>query len=414
MTRSPPWSPPHIQVPGPKDMELGVPWPGGVTRLSRPGRDQRLDSFESFVNKAREPHFGALFSSVSAIGPLVPTLEPSKNINSEDIQITPMSDLRVTILQDSPYDLTIPEVAQASSGGWFDPSNWLFKLTMDNFGTMSNKELLQAYFAREDRPEYGEDHVSTRGKRLVEDEFHEEADAFYLYGKQKATENHKIQERDRRDRHRVLQKEGYNCTPTAVFKMTEQVLPDIKDIIRTMPKEKTVLKIEHKAKRTGKDEQLTAAAIMPHLSNLLIFRLLSGYVETEKKLQQLEERLQDERRARVEFETKSLQLENANRHLSDELAQLQLTQNENSRRNSTTLFADSLLSAPFESWKHPAAEPRYSTNVTSSSNKPDSYHGAKRPRLDRFRQPSRFTNYCRLPPSPSPDCDDYRSFSHSS
>lgn len=408
MTRVP-RSPRYAQVPGPKDMELGVPWPGGVTSVHKPVKCQRLDSVETILNKTKESCFAAPFSPASTASPVPFAWDASQTKPSEQQQDMPCCGTKFLNIEHDQHGLKVPEAALASSGGWFDRSNWIFKLTFERFGELSTEELIRAYYAREPRSEYGEDHVSTRGKHSADIEPAKELEDFSTSNKKKAVENHKVQERDRRDRHRVLQKEVDNSTPTAVYDMTEQVLPAVKEKIKHMPKEEHTTTQDHKGKKTGKDEQLTAAAIMPHLSNILIFRLFNAQSEAEARLQQLEGLFKTERRARCEAEDRLGRLEYENKRLAEEVAQLRVSKHcrsDSGRRSSTASFTTPQLPAYAEGRKNSAIDADHLTRGSNSSYKVDNYRGLKRARTSESLEPLPSTSRFRWPPSPSPDYDE--------
>ena len=76
-----------------------------------------------------------------------------------------------------------------------------------------------------------------------------------------------------------------------------------------MPKPEPSISQARKSKSTGKDEQLAAAAFLPHLSNMVIFRLLDALAESEREIAALQRDIRDEQTAYKRLEAKIAHLE---------------------------------------------------------------------------------------------------------
>jgi len=306
----------------------------------------------------------------------------------------------------------VPDVAHTSCGGWFNPSNWLFQIVYPRVQHLGLDELFQAYFAREARPTYGDNHTSTRGKRPRDEDGFDDDEWLYVSNKKfKSVEKHKIQERDRRDRHRLLQKESDDCTPTLISDLAEKELPKVKDFVKNMPKEE--IKNLHSsfgdnnkntaAKKTGKDDQLLSAAMFSWLSGFVILRERQARVESEDKVRQLEHELREQHTARVEAEERAARLEVDAKHYAEEVSQLRQQVEQlrvGDRCSPASLFcAQPLLPSPMTSRERPATGMDWSpANNADAEKRPflavepmhRSGHGGRRGHL---------------PPSPSPSCD---------
>ena len=312
--------------------------------------------------------------------------------------------------------VAVPDMAHPSYGGWFNPTNWLLKIVLNRVGHMTLDELLVAFFAREARPSYGENHRSTRGKKGREAEPLDGDEDLHVNSKKRSTENHKRQERDRRDRHRVLQRENDNCTPTVIFDLAEKELPKVKTLVKNMSAEELenddsplapsgeAQSSKRAAKKTGKDDQFLSAALFQWLSAFIILRERQARLETEGKVQQLENELKEAHARHIEADDRIARLEADNRYYADEVSysRQQLDQRHDSRRGSSdsSSFSQPHLLPSVTSRKRPAssldcssannasAEKRYCLGAEPMHRLP---HGERR---------------CHLPPSPTPSCDE--------
>lgn len=204
-----------------------------------------------------------------------------------------------------PHHLLVPECA---TQGWFNKDNRFQKYVLQAFGHLDLPQLVSAWFTRGEHPDYGEDHVSTRNKKPMSASFNEDDDSS-VKSFSKQHEGHKEKERERRDRHRVLQKEVHDCTSDVVFRLAEEKLPALKKDIVEMPKPDPNFSQVRKSKNTGKDEQLAAAAFLPHLSNVVIFRLLDALAEAEKDAAILRRNLRHEQETNKRLENKFIHIE---------------------------------------------------------------------------------------------------------
>ena len=168
--------------------------------------------------------------------------------------------------------LIVPPVANKAAGGWYDRDNWLAKIVFEKTADKSIEELLKLVYYREERSPYGEDHTSTKSKKGGQ---HDPSPR-----KMAAKTSHQYQEQDRRFRHRALQAENDMCAGTFIAELAEQNLPWIKETINAFPREEPV-EADRKLKRLGKDEQLAAAALTPHLMTVLICRLCEALSKVE-------------------------------------------------------------------------------------------------------------------------------------
>lgn len=411
--RMPPATP---QVPGIQGLEQGQPWPRDITpQLQRPRHGQKLESFQSILHKASEDQPSSLASPISTTSTVrvgQEQLEPTPKQHNEHIA----AGFAPTCSPHSPTQVVVPDVAHTLCGGWFNPSNWLFKIVYPRVQHMGLDELFQAYFAREARPTYGDNHTSTRGKRPRDEKAFDDDGCLYISHKKfKSVEKHKIQERNRRDRHRLLQKESDDCTPTLIFDLAEKELPKVKDFVKNMPKEE--IKNLHSslggnnkntaAKKTGKDDQLLSAAMFSWLSGFVILRERQARVESEDKVRQLEHELREQHTARVEAEERAARLEVDSKHYAEEVSHLrqQLEQLRVGDRGSPASFfcAQPLLSSSMTSRERPATGMDWSPANNSDAE--------KRPFLavEPMHRPPHGERRGHLPPSPSPSCDEISS-----
>lgn len=317
--------------------------------------------------------------------PLSPPLECSSgfDIDSSD-QTTVLSTrpLKIADSREQNTTMSVPLLAEKSAGGWFDPKHWLFQLVHQRVGAKSIEELIKLIYYREARPRYGEDHTSTRAKKS-------ESPGTPCSGpKQSSSDAHKQQEQDRRWRHRTLQYEMDECTGTYVCEAAEQMLPLIKETINQMSREEfTVQETDRKVKRLGKDEQLTAAALLPHISSILIFKLYDTLEKARCKSQQKENDLQREREIRMNVQYRLSQLERENEALKDKLSYLE--RQPTSRKRSAASMEDN-----------------------SAYESDQAYRGAKRYRFELVSRPEDRLNRCHLPLSPQSDGDEFATSSH--
>jgi len=306
----------------------------------------------------------------------------------------------------------VPEVAHISTGGWVNPANWLFNIVYNRVNDMGLDELEKAYFTRNARPLYGENHTSTRSKKRGEPETLDDDAGFYVSSSKKSTENHKIQERDRRDRHRVLQKETDDCTPTFLFDLAEKQLSKVKDFIKDLSKEDIdsdnsyaqqndkIPSSSTAAKKTGKDDQLLSAALFAPLSAYVILRERQARINAEENVQQLEKELKGVHDARMVAEDRAARLEVDNKYYAEEVTYLR--QQHDHQLSETAVqpcFAQPRLPAPTASYKRSAPSIDCSRANYSSAKR-------QRPTVDQMNQPSHGERRCHLPPSPSPSCDE--------
>ena len=383
------------------DMGLGVPRTDGMPRPQL-DRGHQMPSCNSFLPRPNDiqPGLSQMLSPVSMSSP-----QPLTWDSPPRPETITTSDREVIIdHKEVQHALSIPRGAHVHAGGWFDVSNWLYQLVLKKFGHLPEDELLQAYFTRTPRPEYGEDHVSTRNKRpgvggsldILDD---------ISAGSNKTS--HPLLERERRDRHRVLCKEFDQCTGDAIYAYTEEVLGDIKQIIKDMPKDMSKdvaapAKERKEKKKTGKDEQLASAAMMPYLASLLIFRLLSSLDEAVKAYKH-------ERRSRVEAEQRMARLEHENRPQADEILDLRhrLDSRIESRRSSSASFATTELLPPLASNKRKFVDNELvvtNTKVFDRRNdRPEAKRTLTKPKM---LHPSQYRHHYRTPPSPCQSCDE--------
>jgi len=407
-------SPPTPQVPGIQGLEQGQPWPRDTTpQLQRPHHDQQLESFRTVFPKANEDQQSGLLSPISTTSTVCAgqeQLRPTPRLHNEHIATSPPP----TALHRSPTQVVVPDVAHTRYGGWFNPSNWLFKIVYPRVQHMGLDELFEAYFAREARPTYGDNHTSTRGKRQRGAEAFDDDECLYISNKRsKSVEKHKIQERNRRDRHRLLQKESDECTPTLIFDLAERELPKVKDFVKNMTQEQIRNlcssfggngKSSTAAKKTGKDDQLLSAAMFSWLSGFVILRERQARVECEDKVRQLEHELRAQQTARIEAEARAAQLAADNKHHAEETSHLRQQVEQlrgGSRCSSACIFgAQPLLPSPMASRERPATGMDWSPTKDSGVE--------KRPFLavEPMRLPLLGQRRGHLPPSPSPSCDD--------
>jgi len=306
-----------------------------------------------------------------------------------------------------PTHVVVPHAARTSFGGWFNPTNWLFNIVHPRVQHMDLNELFQSYFARETRPTYGDDHTSARGKRpRTTDDFDDDESFYGSNKKPKSNENHKVLERHRRDRHRVLQKEADDVTPTLIYNLAEKELPNVKEHIKNMPREEieSLESANKAAKKTGKDAQLLSAAMFSWLSGYVVLREHDARVETEDKVLRLEHELKEQYNARVEAEESLARLEYHNRYYVDEVARLrqQLEQRLSLERDSSlpAYSAQPQLLPPVASHKRPATEMDHPTTDRTGSEK------RHPPMVEPMRHANPGERRGHLPPSPSPSIDE--------
>ncbi|KAK5069574.1 hypothetical protein LTR64_008255 [Lithohypha guttulata] len=294
--------PPSNWVKLPPLKGLGLPMSGNVAAHSR--EPLKVDTFANFVTRSKDsqPSQSALLSPPASIhSPMPPTWNEPYVSNRISSKRTATQEVAVAA-ENSYHSFTVPDYASTAAGGWFDPDNWLFKHAVDEYGGLDIGQLLHVLYKRGDRPQYGEDHVSTRAKKGGHD-IDDGNDDVYTRSNTKP-HDHKTQEKERRDRHRVLSKEVDECTGDAVVELSERKLPEIKNEIALMPKPNPSSGQGAKSNKTGKDKQLMAAAFLPHLSNIVIFRLLEAHNELENELasaQQVQTQLENEVRRKSEL-----------------------------------------------------------------------------------------------------------------
>ncbi|KAK5937852.1 hypothetical protein PMZ80_009981 [Knufia obscura] len=408
-------TPTNTPVPGIQGLEDGQPWPqDSMPLFRRPLPAMKLDSFHSVLHRASEKLSSALFSPVSMTSTIRASQEqqtPRQSRESTVVAVSPSS-----IRDGSTRGVVVPEMAHISSGGWFNPSNWFCNTVCTQFGHLSLDELEHVFFTRETRPVYGENHTSTRGKRARDAGDFDDVDALRISGPKKFTENHKVQERDRRNRHRVFQKEVDECTPTSIYELAEKMLPEVKQYVKSMPEEypdnnKTSMAQGGKAqrsnttaKKTGKDDQLLSAALFSWLSGFVILRERQVRVEAEDRVQRLENELKEAHARRIEAEDRAARLAVDNKYQAEEISYLQqqLDHRHDSRRGSATSssFLQPQLPPPTASRKRLASDMDYLLDNNNTGEKRRYFAVDPMQRL-----PQRGPGY-HLPPSPSPSCDE--------
>lgn len=354
-------------------MEQGKPWPRDTTpQLQRIGLRQQLEPLQTVLHRAAEGQSSGLFSPVSMTSTIRAVREPLQQSARQTREPSVVDVSPSSVFRGPGQDIVVPAVAHISSGGWFDPSNWLFNIVYPRFQHMDLPELLQAYFTRDARPLYGENHTSTRGKRRRDTDDLDEESFSGSSSKKRSTENHKVQERDRRDRHRVLQKASDDCTPTVIFDLAEKQLSQVKELIKGMPQEETEnhsssivrggkgQSSSTAAKKTGKDDQLLSAALFSWLSGFVVLRLNQSRIEAEDKVQQLENELEEAHARRIEAEDRAVCLEVDNKYYAEGVSYLrqQLEQRVDSRHGSlaSSSCAQPYLSPPTTSRKRPTSD----------------------------------------------------------
>lgn len=321
------------------------------------------------------------FTYARAHTPLSPPLEFPSGWETDASRQPTLLGSRVLKIIDSveqPTTMSVPLAAEKSAGGWFDPSRWLFKLVFQKVGDKSIEELIKLMFHREARPRYGEDHTSARSKRTADQLRSDNSDVQSTYSKQTSSNAHKQQEQDRRWRHRTLQYENDECTGTYVCETAEQMLPLIKETINQMPRDEfTAQESERKVKRLGKDEQLTAAALLPHLSSILIFKLYDA-------LEKLKGRFQRERELRLNAEYRLEQLQRENERLKEQASHSGLERQATSRKRSAGSLEDG-----------------------SGCEKDYTPRAAKWPRLEHMPRADDRSSRCQFPLSPQSDGGEF-------
>lgn len=276
-----------LQAPGVRAMQNGQPW-------SIPGNQHR--TFPLAPPSPHLPNIQNLFHSTEVQN--VSQLSP-KSMSTNSPRVTGrrrlIEHMRDHGSQGSSQEthikerllppLIVPQEAQKAFGGFFDPDNWVFQIVWEEFRHMNIPELLHAFYYRSDRGKYGENHTSTRGTVTFDQ------GAGGRHRRSTGNEKHRRKEQGRRVRHRGLQAESDELISTFTLEMAQKIFPKVKAGIEKMhgsrksPRDTSLddeldqhdgkLRAANGAgKKLGKDDQLTAALVHQHLTNILIFRLL--------------------------------------------------------------------------------------------------------------------------------------------
>lgn len=264
------------RLPGVEGLLNGAPW-SAVDQQQAPLSTHGFPS----INTVREPIRTPTLPELNSFALFTPATTAPGTMNSSRRSSIhpgrtspPLSDSEVT----STFDLPAHSMVLRENGGWLDPDNLCFKLVHEAVATMSLEEVRNAFWLRTPRPEYGENHTSTRGNRVDEEDSSDQENTCSML--RKPVSSHRKQEQDRRVRHRMLQADTFNCTPDILHKLSEEKMSLVKSEIKQKHKEeqKRAKLLQPRTKsnasnKAGKDDQLLAAAMIPHLSAHYTLRL---------------------------------------------------------------------------------------------------------------------------------------------
>lgn len=287
---------PDTPAPGIQAMQMGQPWtvPGNHYHSPPTTRAIHLEPIRNLFQSAEAMKTLPTSPKSTASEP-PPYMHTDQPVNCLQATCVNSSTQELSINMDPLSSLAVPDVAQASSGGCFDPENWIFRMVWSHVHNMDIPQLMSSFFYREDRGKYGEHHTSTRGAAAAA--FQEASDDVEY--KAKGSDNHRHQEQGRRVRHRYLQAESDECISTHDLEMAQKELPNVKKIIQEMHEQNKALAGSAQAiegyqhekaprgtsatgKKLGKDDQLLAALMSQYVSFVLIFRLHKKVVDVQQ------------------------------------------------------------------------------------------------------------------------------------